>query len=171
MKFLISSFVYLVVAVASEAATSLNRNSLASPITAYKDRGFKPAYDITRLSVPSSTACSAQPAATELGAATGLPCVRAFIDTIDLQIAYLLAHRSDFALLAGTIKHAKGQPLDAPARNVQVADRYAELVKFFGSSSDLGKTVAITVVAANLKFEEEVIGTGHWKDNAVNSAS
>lgn len=147
---------------AGTCKAELNHQALEHSTSDYiASHKFDAAYDIDHLVVPLATVCSGGENPTIGGASaqlnSSLPCIRHHIDTIDVQIAYLLAHRSDFALMAGYIKNAEHLPLDAPARDLQVANQYAESVGYFGSSDKLGRDIGKSVVAANLALEDEVI--------------
>lgn len=113
------------------------------------------AYNVARLEVPPASSCGKKHGGGE--AAATLACVRKYIDAIDLQMSYLLAHRADQALLAAHLKHEAGETLDAPARDVAVGEHFGRMVEAFGGTAELGRQVGSEIVGATLALEKEAI--------------
>lgn len=86
-----------------------------------------------------------------------IACVRNHIDTLDIQIAYLVAKRLDFAGLVGVAKRNLGMPLDNAVRDEAVERELGNLVMQYGGSENAGVALAKSLIHASLEFEEKAI--------------
>lgn len=86
-----------------------------------------------------------------------IACVRNHIDTLDVQIAYLVAKRLDFAGLVGVAKRNLGVPLDNAVRDEAVEKELGRLVAQYGGTEKAGTALAKSLIHASLEFEEKAI--------------